>query len=132
MARSVGAVPLSAGHRVPLRGSRTRNSAWVIPSAGRVFNAPVGGFRFETGTKRVGSLLLGLYDADGRLDHVGFTLGIAVNERAALTKKLVAMSKPPGFLGRAPGDEPLIKVASAGWLTLGMRYGRARKGPPTR
>ncbi len=37
----------------------------------------VGGFRYGAKTKVVGSLLLGLYDAQGLLDHVGFTSGIA-------------------------------------------------------
>ena len=34
-------------------------------------------FATEAKTKVVGSLLLGLYDADGLLHHVGFTSGIA-------------------------------------------------------
>jgi ATP-dependent DNA ligase len=48
----------------------------------------VGGFRYGTKTKVVGSLLVGLYDADGLLQHVGFTSSIAVAGRPALTKKL--------------------------------------------
>ena len=36
----------------------------------------------------VGSLLLGLYDAEGLLDHVGFTSAIPAQERPALTEKL--------------------------------------------
>jgi ATP-dependent DNA ligase len=61
----------------------------------------VGGFRYRTGSNEVGSLLLGLYDAGGKLDHVGFT---ATNkERAALTAQLEALVAPPGFTGKAPG-----------------------------
>jgi ATP-dependent DNA ligase len=63
----------------------------------------VGGFRHETGTRQVGSLLLGLYGEDGRLHHVGFTSGIADKDRPALTEKLEALAGPPGFDGRAPG-----------------------------
>jgi ATP-dependent DNA ligase len=63
----------------------------------------VGGFRHAAGTRMVGSLLLGLYDADGLLHHVGFTSGIAVSDRAALTKKLEQLIEPPGFSGSAPG-----------------------------
>ena len=48
----------------------------------------VGGFRYATGSKLVGSLLLGLYNDAGKLDHVGFTSGFANEDRAALTKKL--------------------------------------------
>ena len=33
----------------------------------------LGGFRYGTGSKVVGSLLLGLYDERGLLHHVGFT-----------------------------------------------------------
>lgn len=63
----------------------------------------VGGFRYGTNSKVVGSLLLGLYDADGRLHHVGFTSGIAAADRPALTKKLEKLIAPPGFTGKAPG-----------------------------
>jgi ATP-dependent DNA ligase len=51
----------------------------------------------------VGSLLLGLYDKDGKLDHVGFTSQIANAERPALTAKLEAYRGGPGFTGNAPG-----------------------------
>ena len=39
----------------------------------RTADCVVGGFRYRAGSKEAGSLLLGLYDADGKLDHVGFT-----------------------------------------------------------
>jgi ATP-dependent DNA ligase len=63
----------------------------------------VGGFRYATGGKLVGSLLLGLYNAAGKLDHVGFTSGFANEDRAALTKKLEKLKGGPGFTGDAPG-----------------------------
>lgn len=63
----------------------------------------VGGFRYGTGTKVVGSLLLGLYDKQGLLNHVGFTSAIAAADRPALTKKLEKLIEPPGFTGSAPG-----------------------------
>jgi ATP-dependent DNA ligase len=63
----------------------------------------VGGFRYGTGSREVGSLLLGLYDEAGALHHVGFTSTIANKERAALTQRLEALRAPPGFTGRAPG-----------------------------
>ena len=69
----------------------------------RTADCVVGGFRYRTGSKEVGSLLLGLYDEDGRLDHVGFTATIANKDRAALTAKLGALVSPPGFTGKAPG-----------------------------
>jgi ATP-dependent DNA ligase len=63
----------------------------------------VGGFRYATGKRVVGSLLLGLYDENGLLHHVGFTSGIKASERTALTAKLEDYIKEPGFTGRAPG-----------------------------
>ena len=69
----------------------------------RTADCVVGGFRYRAGSKEVGSLLLGLYDDDGRLDHVGFTATISNRERAALTAQLEALVSPPGFTGKAPG-----------------------------
>ena len=43
----------------------------------RTADCVVGGFRYESGSKLVGSLLLGLYDKEGLLHHVGFTSAIS-------------------------------------------------------
>jgi ATP-dependent DNA ligase len=63
----------------------------------------VGGFRYNEGKPLVGSLLLGLYDGDGLLHHVGFTSTIKQQDKAALTKKLKSLIARPGFTGNAPG-----------------------------
>jgi ATP-dependent DNA ligase len=63
----------------------------------------VGGFRYLNDRREVGSLLLGLYDDAGKLDHVGFTSTIADAERHRLTRKLEALREAPGFTGKAPG-----------------------------
>jgi ATP-dependent DNA ligase len=63
----------------------------------------VGGFRYNEGKPVVGSLLLGLYDDEGLLHHVGFTSTIKREEKPALTKKLEPLIAPPGFTGNAPG-----------------------------
>ncbi|MGH8257234.1 MAG: ATP-dependent DNA ligase, partial [Steroidobacteraceae bacterium] len=63
----------------------------------------VGGFRYLRERMQVGSLLLGLYDAQGKLDHVGFTANIPNTDRSTLTRRLQALRGPPGFSGRAPG-----------------------------
>ena len=67
----------------------------------------IGGFRYATneigGKKVVGSLLLGLYDDQGLLHHVGFTSAIKQNEKLALTAKLEPLIAKPGFTGNAPG-----------------------------
>jgi ATP-dependent DNA ligase len=69
----------------------------------RTADCVIGGFRYAEAKKEVGSLLLGLYDGAGLLDHVGFTSAIPAAERPALTKKLEKLVKPPGFTGSAPG-----------------------------
>ena len=69
----------------------------------RTADCVVGGFRYLEKKPLVGSLLLGLYNDDGQLDHVGFTSSIRAADRPALTKKVKALIKPPGFDGKAPG-----------------------------
>jgi ATP-dependent DNA ligase len=69
----------------------------------RTADCVVGGFRYLEKKRQVGSLLLGLYDDQGKLNHVGFTSSIHDDQRAALTKKLERLIKPPGFTGKAPG-----------------------------
>jgi len=79
----------------------------------------VGGFRYASNRRQVGSLLLGLYNGDGKLDHVGFASGIRNEERAALTKRLEALIKPPGFTGNAPGGPSRWSTErSAQWQPL--------------
>jgi ATP-dependent DNA ligase len=69
----------------------------------RTADCVVGGFRYAEKAKVVGSLLLGLYDDEGLLNHVGFTSAIPAKERSRLTKDLEALVEPPGFTGSAPG-----------------------------
>ena len=78
-------------------------SAMVKIKQIRSADCVVGGFRYASGAKVIGSLLLGLYDDDGLLHHVGFTSAFKASERRALTKKFEALRKPPGFTGNAPG-----------------------------
>jgi ATP-dependent DNA ligase len=69
----------------------------------RTADCVVGGFRYLEKAKQVGSLLLGLYNTKGLLDHVGFCSSISHDQRPALTKKLHRLIKAPGFTGKAPG-----------------------------
>jgi len=69
----------------------------------RTVDCVIGGFRYASGAKVIGSLLLGLYDDAGLLHHVGFTSAFTAGEKARLTKKFEALRKPPGFTGNAPG-----------------------------
>ena len=69
----------------------------------RTADCVVGGFRYAAKGGEVGSLLLGLYDEGGALNHVGFTSSIPVAERPALTRRLERLIAAPGFTGNAPG-----------------------------
>ena len=68
----------------------------------RTADCVVGGFRYESASREVGSMLLGLYDDAGKLNHVGFTT-LPDAERPALTRRLAALREAPGFTGKAPG-----------------------------
>jgi ATP-dependent DNA ligase len=106
----------------------------------RTADCVVGGFRYENHSRLVGSLLLGLYDAEGKLNHVGFTSTITNAERAALTRKLEKLREPPGFTGNAPGGPSRWSTERSGeWeplrpeLVLEVRFdhvtgGRFRHG----
>ena len=82
--------------------SGERNAAVKIKQI-RSADCVIGGFRYASGSKQVGSLLLGLYDDDGLLHHVGFTSAFKTQDRQSLTKKFEALRKSPGFTGNAPG-----------------------------
>ena len=69
----------------------------------RTADCVVGGFRYGTASGVVGSLLLGLFDAEGLLHHVGFAANIPANARESITRQLEKLVEPPGFTGRAPG-----------------------------
>ena len=69
----------------------------------RTADCVVGGFRYGTNSREVGSLLLGLYNDRGLLDHVGFTSAIPADEKPALTSRLEKLIGPPGFTGDSPG-----------------------------
>ena len=105
----------------------------------RTADCVVGGFRYGTGKKEVGSLLLGLYGDDGLLHHVGFTSGLT-GDRRKLTAALEKLAKAPGFTGRAPGGPSRWSTERSGeWkplrtkLVVEVRYdyfsgGRFRHG----
>lgn len=69
----------------------------------RTADCVVGGFRYATDSRVMGSLLLGLYNDAGKLDHVGFTSAISAADRVKLTPKLEKLVEAPGFTGNAPG-----------------------------
>jgi len=85
-------LPYAPGERAMLKVKRMRTADCVV-----------GGFRYESGRKLVGSLLLGLYDEEGLLHHVGYTSAIPAADKPELTKRLEKLIAPPGFTGNAPG-----------------------------
>ncbi len=116
--------PYAPGQRDMLKVKRLRSADCVV-----------GGFRYARGTRQVGSLLLGLYDRHGRLNHVGFTSAITNAERAALTAKLEALAGGSGFTGDAPGGPSRWATAeSSAWeklrpeLVVEVRYDHVSGG----
>ncbi|MBZ9708166.1 ATP-dependent DNA ligase [Mesorhizobium sp. ESP7-2] len=83
--------PYRPGERAMVKVKRLRTADCVV-----------GGFRYLSGSKEVGSLLLGLYDESGKLDHVGFTSTIGRDDRVSVTRKLEKLRGGPGFTGKAP------------------------------
>ena len=89
--------------RLDLPYASGERTAMVKIKRKRTADCVVGGFRYATRGRVVGSLLLGLYDDDGLLHHVGFTSSFRADERAAITAKVEAIKGGSGFTGRAPG-----------------------------
>ena len=100
--RSGGALDGVIAKRLDLQ-YRPGERAMIKVKQQRTADCVVGGFRYAEKKTVVGSLLLGLYDDDGLLHHVGFTSAIPAKERPQLTKKLEKLIAPPGFTGNAPG-----------------------------
>jgi len=84
--------PYRSGERAMTKVKRLRTADCVV-----------GGFRYERDSKLIGSLLLGLYNDDGQLDHVGFTSAISDIEKPDLTARLEVLRGGPSFTGKAPG-----------------------------
>lgn len=101
-------LPYRPGERAMLKVKRLRTADCVV-----------GGFRYASNSGVVGSLLLGLYDDEGLLHHVGFTSALSKTDRAALTARLQNLIKPPGFTGDAPGGPSRWSTErSADWQPL--------------
>ena len=101
----------------------------------RTADCVVGGFRYGKDGGLVGSLLLGLYDDEGLLHHVGFTATLPARDKPALTRRLETLVEPPGFTGRAPGGPSRWSTERTGeWqplrpeLVVEVRYDQVTGG----
>ncbi len=108
-------LPYQAGNRDGMQKIKRYRSADCV----------IGGFRYgenvQSGRRVVGSILLGLYDADGLLHHVGFSSGIKAKDKPALTDKLEAIRQDRSFTGNAPGGPSRWSTKR----TVGMAAGQA-------
>jgi ATP-dependent DNA ligase len=87
----------------------------------------IGGFRYgenrQKGRRLVGSLLLGFYDAEGLLHHVGFSSSIKAKDKPALTNKLEAVAQDRSFTGNAPGGPSRWSTKrSSEWQPVKPKY----------
>jgi ATP-dependent DNA ligase len=94
-------------------------SAMVKIKRKRTADCVVGGFRYASKGRVVGSFLLGLYDDAGLLHHVGFTSSFTTVERKEFTPIVEALRGGEGFTGRAPGGPSRWSTArSSEWEPL--------------
>ncbi|HSQ28375.1 MAG TPA: ATP-dependent DNA ligase [Gemmatimonadaceae bacterium] len=102
-------LPYASGERTAMEKIKRKRTADCV----------VGGFRYATKGKIVGSLLLGLYDDDGLLHHVGFTSSLTADERKRITSRFESLAGGSGFTGRAPGGPSRWSTARSGeWVPL--------------
>jgi ATP-dependent DNA ligase len=80
----------------------------------------VAGLRWSSaGESSIGSLLLGLYDDDGLLHHVGFTSSMPRDLKKEVTSHVKPFVGGTGFTGRAPGGPSRWATEkSAQWVPL--------------
>jgi ATP-dependent DNA ligase len=105
-------LPYQTGERTGMQKLKQKRTADCV----------VGGFRYASKGSSIGSLLLGLYDEKGLLNHVGFCSALSAAERAELTPKLEALVRKPGFTGQAPGGPSRWSTARTGeWKPLATK-----------
>src|SRR5690606_6012136 len=80
---------------------RPGERAMVKVKQQRTADCIVGGYRLSG--DRVGSLLLGLYDAEGLLHYVGYTSSFSAAERETLLPLLEKLRAESAFTGSSPG-----------------------------
>lgn len=84
--------PYQPGERAMVKVKQRRSADCVV-----------GGLRRYAETGAIVSLLLGLFDREGRLNHVGFLSTMGADLRADVDKRVAQLTGGIGFTGKAPG-----------------------------
>ena len=110
-------LPYQAGNRDGMQKIKQYRSADCV----------IAGFRYgenlQAGRKVAGSVLLGLYDAEGLLHHVGFSSGIKARDKPALTDKLEVIRRNRSFTGNTPGGPSRWSTKrSSEWQPVKPKY----------
>jgi ATP-dependent DNA ligase len=102
------AIPYTPDKRAMLKIKHTRTADCVV-----------GGYRLHKSGPVVGSLVLGLYDDDGALQHVGVAASFPMARRAALIDELapylLADGDPHPWLGEAMSERAPTSSAGSRW-----------------
>ncbi|HEY9715534.1 MAG TPA: ATP-dependent DNA ligase [Chroococcales cyanobacterium] len=101
----------------------------------RSVDCVIGGFRYGSKSRHVGSLLLGLYDKKGEFRHIGFTSSLSDKEKKELTEKLEKLATEKSFTENVPGGPSRwSSERSAEWtpikpkLVVEVRYDKITNG----
>jgi ATP-dependent DNA ligase len=99
---------------------RSGERGWTKIKHLRTVDCVVGGYRLETTGDRVGSLLLGLYNEEGVLHHVGHTSSFSAKEKRELLQLLLPLEGGGSFgHGRTPGSPSRwTRKKDAAWTQL--------------
>ncbi|WP_305884115.1 ATP-dependent DNA ligase [Bradyrhizobium sp. CCGUVB14] len=97
-------LPYQAGNREGMQKIKRYRSADCV----------IGGFRYGVGRRVVGSILLGLYDDEGLLQHVGFSSGTASSRRHLWASEPTQPTRlAPHFRTRAKIMSPILDIGNA-------------------
>jgi ATP-dependent DNA ligase len=93
---------------------------WIKVKHLRTVDCVVGGYRIAKDGRGIGSLLLGLYDGDGGLHHVGHTSSFDAAERRAILEQLQPLVGGDSFgQGRTPGGPSRWqRSADSAWTSV--------------
>jgi len=92
---------------------------WIKVKHLRTVDCVVGGFRMSTRDSGIGSLLLGLYDDEGALHHVGHTSSFSAAERREILALLRPIEGESFGHGRTPGGQSRwARAADTAWTSV--------------